>query len=231
MLEIGLNLEQTAAGFKPIALIVPGLAAVLVGLFVWLGGLGFRKILVVVVGAVSGAGCGFFIAGANIILAMLLAVVAVVIAVIFERIFIGILTVVLAVGGGFVVLAGPYIKNTVNLAAVKDACLQMPLFAWAIIAALAVIFTAAAFFLRRFTSALCCAMLGTILIFAGMISLLLCKGAMPISCIGRKTPFYAAVFIAMITFGTVEQLLLCKDDGGGEKLTEKKETGEGECKN
>ena len=61
----------------------------------------------------------------------------------------------------------------------------------------------------RFISALCCAVLGTTLVFAGMVLLLLYKGALPVDAISRKQPFYAAVFIAMIVFGTIEQFLLC----------------------
>jgi len=59
-------------------------------------------------------------------------------------------------------------------------------------------------------SALCCAALGTVLIFAGMILLLLYKGAMPVGYISGRQSFYIAVFIAMIAFGTTEQLLLCQ---------------------
>ena len=88
MLEIAQHLEQIAVWFKPVVLIGPGLAAVLLGLFVWLGGLGFRRTLVAIVGAVSGGVCGFFIAGRNIPPAMISACIAVVIAIIFERIFI-----------------------------------------------------------------------------------------------------------------------------------------------
>jgi hypothetical protein len=226
MLEIALNFEETAAGFEPLVLIVPGLLAVLVGLFIWIGGFGIRKVLVAVIGAVSGWACGFSIAGGHIILVVVLAVVAAVVAVIFEDVFMRILAVGLATVCGFAVLAGPYIKGSFNFAAIEEACSQMPLFAWAIIAALAVIFIVAGIFFWRLTLALCCAALGTILIFAGMIALLLYKGAMPISGISCRIPFYAAVFMAMIAFGTIGQLLLCGDNG--KKSVKKRQTGKGE---
>jgi len=66
MLEIAKNFEQMATGFSPIVLIAPGLVCVVVGLFIWLGGLGFRRPLAAVVGAVSGGICGFFITDRNI---------------------------------------------------------------------------------------------------------------------------------------------------------------------
>lgn len=247
MLEVTQNFEQIAARFSPIVLIGPGLAAVLLGLFVWLGGLGFRRVLAAVVGAVSGGICGSFIAGRNIILAVVSTALATVIAIIFEKIFITILAATLAAVLGFAVLARPYIeepataipinraetlggRQTVEIikayiadfsTKINQACSQMPAYSWAIIVASAVIFIVGGFFLWRLTSALCCAALGTLLVFAGMILLLLYKGAAPISGIYNRTSFYAAVFIAMTAFGTTTQLSLIQRR---EKLITKKET-------
>ena len=85
----------------------------------------------------------------------------------------------------------------------------MPAYSWLIMAALALVFIVAGSLLRQVTSALCYATLGTLLIFAGMILLLLYKGAMPISSVCQKHSFFLAVLAAMLTFGTTEQLLLC----------------------
>jgi hypothetical protein len=248
MLEIARQLERTAVWFNPVVLIGPGLAVVLMGLFVWLGGLGFRRALVAIVGAVSGGISGFFISGRNIVIATVSAGLAVVIAIMLERIFIAILAGVLAAILGFAILVRPYIENageatsiewdevqnlstqqtvetvkayiTDFVAETKWILSQMPVYNWAIIAALAVIFPAAGFFQRRLTSAFCCAALGAILIFAGMILLLLYKGAAPISRICQNQLFYQGVFGVMTAFGMAEQLLLCQRIKG--KLTRKK---------
>jgi len=252
MLEIARQLEQTAVRFNPVVLIWPGLACVLLGLFVWLGGLGFRRALVAIVGAVSGGICGFFISGRNIVTATVSAGLAAVIAIIFEKMFIAVLTGVLVAVLGFAVLAGPYIGiedslkrypeyETENITMSLDTQLsvkvakryiaefvteierifsQMPVYNWVIIAVLAVVFIAAGFFQRRLTSAFCCAALGAILIFAGMILLLLYKGAAPISRICQNQLYYLGVFAAMTAFGTTEQLLFCQRIK--ERLTRKK---------
>ena len=236
MPEIAQNFEQIATRFSPIILIGLGLVCVIVGLFIWLGGFGFKKLLMCVIGSVGGGICGFFIIGRNIMAAALLGGFAAVIVIMFERIFITILAVALAAGLCFAILAKPYIENadhprytilyptgplsvrqtaeTVQTyipditAEIRQAHLQMPTYNWVIIAAVAVIFILGGFFLWRLTSALCCSALGTVLIFGGMILLLLYKGADPISNIYNRTPFYAAVFTTMTTFGTIEQLLL-----------------------
>jgi hypothetical protein len=105
-------------------------------------------------------------------------------------------------------------------AAIRQGCSQIPASKWAIVAALGVVFMGGGFCFSRLASALCCAMLGTTLIFAGMILLLLYKAAMPVSDIGNKQAFYAVVFLAMTGFGTIEQLLLLQF--AGKKPTKRK---------
>lgn len=208
MFKIAQNFERTAAGFSPTVTVTIGLVAVTVGLFVWLGGLGFRKLLVAIVGAVAGGFCGFFVAHRNLTSAISSAAVAAVLALIFEHIFIIVLTAALAAVSSFVVLAA--LHNVDFSDGLKQTCLHMPAYTWPIIAALVVMFILAGSYFWRFTSALCCALLGTILVFAGMILLLLHKGAAPVSYISSRTAFFAAVFVAMTAFGTVEQLLFCQ---------------------
>ena len=88
MLEIALHFEQMATRLRPVILIGPGLACVTIGLFLWLGGLGFRKVLLIIVGAVSGGVGGFFVTGHNIVLAGISAALTVLIAILFEKTFI-----------------------------------------------------------------------------------------------------------------------------------------------
>jgi hypothetical protein len=241
MLEILQDFEQAAARFAPLVLIVPGLAAVVIGLFVWLGGLGFRKLLLGAAGATAGGACGFFLIGRNLAAAAILAGLAALVAIIFERLFLVVLAVILATIVSFAVLARPHLQSAnaaspshpagtlpqgqtatvrqsiettkayaVNLGqAIKRTCSEMPAYSWAILAAAVVLSVVAGLCLRRLVWALCCAVLGTSLIFAGLILLMLYKGAAPITRIAMRSPFYAAVFAGMAAFGTVEQLLLC----------------------
>jgi hypothetical protein len=242
MFEIARGLEQTAVWFEPAVLIVPGLVAVLLGLFIWLGGLGLRKALAAIIGVVSGVIFGFFISGRNIVPLMISAGIATVIAIMFREIFIIILTGAVAAVLGFAILAGPYIggedslkrypeyetekitmsldtRESVKIAKryitdfvteIKRIFSQMPKYKHAIMAALAVFFIAAAVSKQHLTSAFCCAALGTMLIFGGMILLLLYKGAVPISRICQNRLFYQSIFGIMTAFGMAEQLLLCQ---------------------
>lgn len=115
MLEIFQNFEYAMGGAAqscPLVLAAVGIAVVLAGLCVWLGGLYIKKPLVGVIG-----GAGGFVLGATVInrgpvpVAALSAVAALV-AIALERVFITVLAATLAAVLGFAVLAGPYMKNS-----------------------------------------------------------------------------------------------------------------------
>jgi len=93
----------------------------------------------------------------------------------------------------------------------KNACWQMPLYNWAIIAVSAIILIVPGLIFWRLSSALLFAALGTLLIYGGMVLLLLYKGSSPISRIADRSSFYLTVLVVMIAFGTIEQYLLCRD--------------------
>ena len=243
MFQILQDFERTSMQLNPIVLIGPGLAIVIVGLFVWLGGLGYRKALVAIVGAVTGWVVGFFVIARSMIAASVLAVVAAITATVLHKMMITILVVALAVVLGFAVgnFVMPYLglsqqefpvysgratamseilsvsESALLMKAyiidvgdrVQLICIQMSVIVWAIIAVMVVIAILARLYLWNVTSALCCAVLGTILIFAGMVLLLMYKGAMPVTVIDQKASLFAAVFGAMVAFGTIEQLVLC----------------------
>jgi len=112
MLEIFQNFEQMTARISPLVLIGAGVAALLVGLFIWLGGLSIGKVLVGIAGAVCGVFVGLYVIGRNTFSALLAAAVAAVIAIIFEKVIIILLAAILAAAICFAVLAGPYIENS-----------------------------------------------------------------------------------------------------------------------
>jgi hypothetical protein len=243
MLQILQEFELTATRFAPIVLIGPGVLTVIIGLFVWLGGLSLRGVLAVVLGAVAGWICGYIIAGENIMAAAASAVVVAVIALVIQRAFITVIAASLAAILTFFVFVGicpEVLKATENVTItanhlvekdeaveialtpvllkayiidfskmVRAAALQMRVYGWAAMAGSGVLLLIIGVFLRRFISALCCAVIGTMLIFTGMISLVLYKGSLPISIIRIKFLYYAAVFGFMVVFGTFVQLLLC----------------------
>jgi hypothetical protein len=240
MLKIFENIEHSAAWLSPLLLVGLGLIVVLIGLFIWLGGLGFKKLLIAVAGVVIGIVCGFVLIGLNVIAAAVLAAIFVFVAITFERVFITVLAAILTGVICFAVVAGPYVAQpkpaiTFNHApaegktlglresidrveiyigdsasGIRRTCSRMPFYTWLIIAVPVIISAAIAIYFWHFTSAVCCSVLGTIFVFAGMILLLLHKGSKPLSNIYERPFFYLSVFAAMVAFGTIEQLIICK---------------------
>jgi hypothetical protein len=94
---------------------------------------------------------------------------------------------------------------------IKQAGTNVPVYIWAIIAAVAALFLVCGMFLWRLASALFFSVTGTVVIFLGMILLLSYKGTEPISHISSNPFISAAIFFAMVGFGAIVQLLLCKD--------------------
>jgi len=113
MLEIFQDFESAVGGARlsPIVLIAPGLAAIVVGLFFWLGGSGVRRPLVALVGGIVGGICGFFLTGRNTIYAAVSAAAAALVAAVLQRVFIAILAAGLAAIIGFALLAGPHVET------------------------------------------------------------------------------------------------------------------------
>ena len=68
MLEILQKFEEMAAKFDLNVLAMQGLAAVLTGLILWLGSLGFKVIIISVTAALGAATAGFFVTGGNLMI-------------------------------------------------------------------------------------------------------------------------------------------------------------------
>jgi len=81
---------------------------------------------------------------------------------------------------------------------------------WVILAVVTAGSLAFAALLRSIGGAVAFAILGTALLFAGMILLLIFKGSMPVARMAGSGAFYSLVFSGMVAFGTVEQLVLCR---------------------
>jgi hypothetical protein len=88
---------------------------------------------------------------------------------------------------------------------------------WAIIGAIGVGLLVLGLLLVRLAGALVFSTLGTAVIFAGLIVLLIFKGSAPITFVQKQATFYGLVLLGMAAFGTLEQLVLCPSPRRGRK--------------
>jgi hypothetical protein len=244
MFEAFQNLEQVSRYFAPQLVIFPGVLSLVLGLFIWLGGLRWNKLIAVLVGALAGVLLAYWITECQIPTIALAVLVGGGSGMLFKRAVVILVGVVIAAMAVLIITAGP-IRETTNpplaenqLSNIDDSAERLNIkeslriinlyfhyytgqignavrkgarspegLAFALIGGLAV--AAFGFFLPRFTVSAVFSVLGTGLIFIGMLVVLLYKGAQPISHVYERAALYNTVILVMIVFGTAVELLLC----------------------
>jgi hypothetical protein len=240
MVDVFRSFEQVAGRLDPLVLVLPGLVTVALGLFVWLGGLGFRRALFALLGATAGGVTALLIVSRNGLIAGASALAAAFLAAMFQRAFTALLLGLLSLIISFVILAYPYLQEhrgtliageNVDRApkltatdslrvmhayaldlrdGIRHAAGRLTPSQWAILAAAtAGMLTLGALF-QSLGAALSCASLGTTMIFAGLLLLVIFKGSAPVGRLAERPIFYGLVFAGMAIFGTLEQLTLCR---------------------
>ena len=245
MFEAFQNLEQVSRYFAPQAVIFPGVLSLVLGLFIWLGGLRWNRLIAVLVGALAGALLACRVTEYQIPTITLAVLVGGGLGMLFKRAAIVLVGVVIAAMAVLIIAAGPIrettnpsppaenqlsdIDNTAERLNIKESLRIINLYfhyyagqignavrkgarspkglTFALIGGLVV--AAFGFFLPRFTVSAVFSVLGTGLIFIGMLVVLLYKGARPISHVYERAALYNTIILVMIVFGTAVELLLC----------------------
>jgi hypothetical protein len=226
MIQIIQNIENLNTQVLAPALLSIGILTLIAGLVIWLGGIGVRKLLVGIVGIITGVTIAYLFAGQLLRYILLAAGIGTIAGILLEKQLTIILPAILAAVCAFIILA--HFQNTDLSDGIRYAFAEVPLYSWAIIVVAAIAALFAAIYLRRPTWAISCAVFGSGVIFTGMIILLTCKGIATTEKIAEKPYIYTAAFAAMCLFGTVEQLLLCrqKHDKTGDETEKKSKKGE-----
>jgi hypothetical protein len=202
--------------------------------------LGLRRVLFALLGATAGGIAVLVAVTVNGVIAGASALVAAILAALFQRAFTALLLGLLSLIVSFIVLAYPYLheyrgtliagqnldrsqKLTVHdsltvthafgldlLDGIRHAAGKLAPSQWAIIAAAAAGMGTLGALFRSLGGALSCAVLGTSMIFGGLILLLVYKGSAPIERLAGRPAFYGLVMAGMATFGTLEQMTLCR---------------------
>ena len=236
MLDVFQTFEKSCLSMAPEFIVPVGMTLTAIGICMWLGGLAWHRITGALLGAMLSGICVLFLAPVTLEIGLTVIGIAAVIGLIFNKPVIifsgGILAGVIAL----IIFAGAieFKSKVPSSAADSETGLDIKQSAtlandWVkyytqnmytslskvdglkkLIASgitLAVIFVGIA--LRKLVGAMSCSAIGTIVIFAGMITLLLYKGSQPLTHIFSRPAFYIAAAVCMIVFGTVVEMLLC----------------------
>jgi len=115
MVEFLLHFEQMAGRFPPLFLIAPGVAMVLLGLFLWLGGLGLAKVVAALAGIIAGGIVGFIVSGNNLGWAIASALASAIVDILLRKIFGAALAAAIVALMVFAVVAWPDLQNAQSL--------------------------------------------------------------------------------------------------------------------
>jgi hypothetical protein len=245
VVEILKSFEQVAGRFGPWVLLTPGLAAVVLGLVAWLAGVRLQRIVLAVFGAAVGALVSFLVGGPNPPVVVVAAGGGAALGALLPRVFLAVLLAVFGVAIAFTVLAGTHLQEqqgtlcgaqdtgkvetytvgqsldvvraySIDVAdCTKAAARKLVPVNWAILAAVASGLLVLGLLFIRPAGALTCSLLGTALVFTGLILLLIFKGTEPIGRVQQQGAYYGLVLVGMAAFGTLEQLVLCRPAKGG----------------
>jgi signal transduction histidine kinase len=209
MIEFLWTFEHRVTGLPPRLLLAMAMVAIAAGLFVWLGGLGYRKVMFAVVGAYCGAVCTMPASSPNLLLAAALAGAGVLLALKFQNTFLTLMTSILAAVYGFSILIRPYVDASDDLfSIIRQLTIGVPYYNWPILLALIVAPLGASAAFWQGTSAVLCSAAGTAMLLTGTILLLVRSGFAATGHISSKRELYLELFIAATVIGAIVQLLL-----------------------
>jgi hypothetical protein len=105
MVEILKSFEQVAGRFSPAVLVLPGLILAALGLVTWLAGMCRKRLILGLVGALTGGLAGFFVGGQNPVVAVLAAGGSAAFGAATPKLFVAVVLALLGVAVAFGVLA------------------------------------------------------------------------------------------------------------------------------
>jgi hypothetical protein len=199
--------QNRIAHLQPSLLLTLGVVTIATGLFVWLGGLGFKKIVFVAIGLFFGAFCTLFSSGTNLFLAAAIIGICAMLALTLQETFLVLVASALAATIGYFLLVRPYFRLSGNiLAVIRQLTIGVPYYNWPIMLAL----TAVPFAVVSWpgASALFSSAAGTTLILAGTIMALLNFGYPAVDYMTTMHDICIAIIALATILGTIAQLWL-----------------------
>jgi hypothetical protein len=192
---------------QPSLLLTLGVVTIAAGLFVWLGGLGFKKIAFVVIGVFFGAFCTLFSSGTNLFLAAVIIGICALLALKLRETFLVLAASAFAAVIGYFLLIQPYFRpSSDTMSVIRQLSIGVPYYNWPILLAV----TALPFVVISWpgASALISSAAGTTLILAGTIMALLNFDYPVVGYITTRQDIYIAIIALATILGTVAQLWL-----------------------
>lgn len=126
--------DRWAATLPRIVLMAAAITIIALGIFVWFGGFGFKRILYIIVGAFCGGACSLVITGVNPLLVTAMVVGGAFAAYMLQETFLAFVIAFLAAVHGYETLIKPCFRNTKELIDVlRTIAIGVPFYNWPIL--------------------------------------------------------------------------------------------------
>ncbi len=207
MMNLLLTFQNRVTHLQPALLLTLAAVTIASGLFILLGGLGFKKAMFVLTGLFVGAFCTLFSSGTNLFLAAAIMGIFALTAFKLEETFLVLTASAIAVVIGYFLLIRPYFRPSSDiLAVIRELTIGVPYYNWPLLLALAVL--PFAIISWRSAPAIFTSAAGAILVLAGTVMALLNFGYPAVGYITtQQGVFFAALALATIA-GAIIQLWL-----------------------
>ena len=196
---------------QPSLLLTLAVVTIAAGVFIWLGGLGLRKIMFVAAGVFFGASCTLFSSNTNLFLAAALIGIFALLALKLQDMFFILIASVLAAVIGYFLLVRPYFRPSSDILAVmRQLTIGVPYYNWPILLAI----TAVPFAVISWpvASALFSSAAGTILIVAGTTMALLNFDYPAVGYMTTRQDIYIAIIALVTIFGHYRPIVAAAED-------------------
>jgi hypothetical protein len=203
------SFEYRAAKVPPVILMAAAIVMLVLGLFVWFGGFGYKKILYIIVGAFCGAACTISITSANYLLALALVAGGAMLSFKLQETFLSFVIAVLAAIYGYSILIKPYFSHTRELVDVlRQIAIGVPYYNWPIL--LGVVLAPFAITASWFAGASAgfSSLTASIMFLAGAIMILKRFGFGAAAMISSNTEIAIGILAGVTAIGMVVQLLI-----------------------
>jgi hypothetical protein len=199
--------QNRVTHLQPSLLLTLAAVTIAAGLFVWLGGLGFKKIVFVVAGVFFGAFCTLFFSASNIFLAAAIIGIFALLALKLQDTFLMLIASALTAVIGYFLLVQPYFRPSGNFSAIiGQLAIGVPFYNWPIL--LAIIALPFAVLSWAGASAIFSSAAGTTLILAGATMVLLNFDYPAVGYMTARQGIYIAIIVLATILGTIAQLWL-----------------------
>jgi hypothetical protein len=202
-------LEYRVAKVPPIPLMAAAILMLVLGLFVWFGGFGYKKILYIIIGAFCGAACAISITSVNYLLAAAMVAGGALLSFKLQETFLSFAIAILAAAYGYSVLISPYLKTTRELIdTLRQLTIGVPYYNWPIL--LGVVLAPFALTASWFAGASAgfSSLTASVMFLAGGIMLLKHFGYNVAAMISSNAELVIGILAGITVVGAVIQLLI-----------------------